>query len=154
MMTTLNINGQDIRVDIYPDDMLVDVLRDIGLYGVKRGCDTTNCGLCTVWINEKPRLSCTYMAMRAINKRITTIEGVQEEAYVFGKLLAREGGEQCGFCSPGLIMSVLALKRNTPDYKNLTDEEINTYLMGNLCRCTGYKSQMRAIRRYLNDEQA
>lgn len=146
MQIELIINEEQHRIEIDPDALLIDVIRQCGYTGTKRGCDTTNCGLCTVWIDGLPMLSCSFLAVRAQGKKITTIEGVQEEAAVFGSFLASEGGEQCGFCSPGFIMNVLALKR---DHSDASEEEINRYLVGNLCRCTGYQSQLRAIRKYL-----
>ena len=113
---------------------------------MKCGCETSNCGLCTVWLDEKPVLSCTVPAARVEGRRITTLEGLQEEAAEFGGFLADEGGEQCGFCSPGFIMNVLAMVRELDDP---TEEEILEYLSGNLCRCSGYMSQLRAIKAFL-----
>ena len=114
---------------------------------MKRGCDTGNCGLCTVWMNKKPVLSCSVLAARADGKEIVTLEGVQERAAEFGTYLANQGGEQCGFCNPGFIMNVLAME---DELNNPTEEEIKAYLSGNLCRCSGYESQLRAIKNYLN----
>ena len=117
----------------------MEYVRTKGCYSVKRGCETSNCGLCTVWMNKKPVLSCSVLAARADGKEIVTLEGVQERAAEFGTYLANQGGEQCGFCNPGFIMNVLAM-----------EEEIKAYLSGNLCRCSGYESQLRAIKNYLN----
>lgn len=113
---------------------------------MKCGCETTNCGLCTVWINGKSRLSCSILAASVAGQEITTMEGVEKEAAEFGEFLAAEGAEQCGFCSPGFIMNVLAMFRELTDP---TEEEIKEYLAGNLCRCTGYMGQLRAIRKYM-----
>ncbi|WP_100065369.1 (2Fe-2S)-binding protein [Miniphocaeibacter massiliensis] len=146
MKVSLMINGKEHITHIKPESMLIDVLRHLGFLSVKRGCDTASCGLCTVWIEETPVLSCGYLTLRALGKNITTLEGVQDEAKKFGEFLANEGGDQCGFCNPGFIMNVISLKRQN---KKLTEDEIKTYLMGNLCRCTGYASQMRAIKKYL-----
>lgn len=132
--------------EIEPGMMLLDYVRQKGCYSVKCGCETSNCGLCTVWLDEKPVLSCTVPAARAEGRRITTLEGLQEEAAEFGGFLADEGGEQCGFCSPGFIMNVLAMVRELDDP---TEEEILEYLSGNLCRCSGYMSQLRAIKAFL-----
>ena len=94
-------------------------------------------------------LSCSVLAVRADGHTIDTLEGLQEEAAAFGACLADEGAEQCGFCSPGLIMNVVAMKK---ELDHPTDDEIRHYLEGNLCRCTGYMGQMRAIRQYVDEE--
>jgi carbon-monoxide dehydrogenase small subunit len=141
------LNGKRIKSDIADDATLFSVLRDKGCYSVKCGCETENCGLCTVLVNGKSRLSCSFLAARVDNCEVVTLEGVQKEAEEFGMYLAGEGAEQCGFCSPGLIMNVLAMEQEleSPD-----EESIKEYLSGNLCRCSGYVSQLRAINKYLN----
>ena len=101
-------------------------------------------------LDGKPVLSCSVLAVRANGRQVTTLEGLEEEACAFGAFLADEGGEQCGFCSPGFIMNVLAMVHELDDP---TDEEIREYLAGNLCRCTGYQSQLRAIRKYLTSKK-
>ena len=128
------------------DTILLDVLRELGCHSVKCGCETTNCGLCTVWIDGKSRLSCSILAASIEGQEVTTLEGVKEEAEEFGTFLANEGAEQCGFCSPGFIMNVLAMVRELEDPGT---DEIKEYLSGNLCRCTGYMGQLRAIKKYL-----
>ena len=140
------LNEKKMHDEIEPGMMLLDYVRQKGCYSVKCGCETSNCGLCTVWLDEKPVLSCTVPAARVEGRRITTLEGLQEEAAEFGGFLADEGGEQCGFCSPGFIMNVLAMVRELDDP---TEEEILEYLSGNLCRCSGYMSQLRAIKAFL-----
>lgn len=145
MKIQLMLNGKKIEADIEPDMMLLDFVRSQGMKSVKRGCDTGNCGLCTVWLDERPVLSCSTLAMRANGRCVTTLEGVQKEAEEFSRFLALEGADQCGFCSPGFIMAVLALKREIP---NPTIAEMKEYLAGNLCRCTGYQSQYRALVKY------
>lgn len=147
MLVQIKVNGKLIKEDVSCDLLLIDFLRNHGCYSVKRGCETSNCGLCTVWMNEKPVLSCSILAIRANNHSIMTLEGLQKEAKVFANFMANEGAEQCGFCSPGLIMNVLAMEK---ELKNPSEEEIKNYLAGNLCRCTGYMAQMRAITKYLN----
>lgn len=147
MLVQIKVNGKLIKEDVSCDLLLIDFLRNHGYYSVKRGCETSNCGLCTVWMNEKPVLSCSILAIRANNHSITTLEGLQKEAKIFADFMANEGAEQCGFCSPGLIMNVLAMEK---ELKNPSEEEIKNYLAGNLCRCTGYMAQMRAITKYLN----
>lgn len=144
------INGKNVTANVSPDMVLLDFLRERGCYSVKCGCETTNCGLCTVWLSGKPVLSCAIPIMRAEGKHIVTLEGVQKEAEEFGRFLAGQGAEQCGFCSPGFIMNVLAMKR---ELSNPSDTEIREYLSGNLCRCTGYAGQMRAIRGWLSSRK-
>lgn len=146
MLVELNVNGKKRKVDIEPEEYLVDSLRKLGNLSVKRGCDTGCCGLCSVWINKRPTLSCATLTVRALNKEITTIEGLEKEASEFAKILVSEGAEQCGFCSPGFIMTVIAMKE---ELSSPTEEEIIHYLTGNLCRCTGYMGQLRAIKSYL-----
>ncbi|MEG6586409.1 (2Fe-2S)-binding protein [Dendrosporobacter sp. 1207_IL3150] len=146
MQIEVTINGKKASLQVANDEVLVDSLRKHGLSSVRRGCDTTCCGLCSVWIDGKPTLSCAVLAFRVNGKDITTIEGVQTEAEEFAQVLAAEGAEQCGFCSPGFIMTVLAMKR---ELQNPNEEEIIHYLTGNLCRCTGYMGQMRAVKKYL-----
>lgn len=145
------LNKKQISVDVKADAVLLDVLRSLGCKSVKCGCETTNCGLCTVWINGRSRLSCSVLAASVDGCEITTLEGVEDEAAEFGRFLAAEGGEQCGFCSPGFIMNVLAMKR---ELENPDIEEIKEYLAGNLCRCTGYMSQLRAIQKYMAAQKA
>lgn len=147
MQVQIKVNGKLIKDDVSCDLLLIDFLRNHGCYSVKRGCETSNCGLCTVWMDVKPVLSCSILAVRANNHSIMTLEGLQKEAKVFADFMANEGAEQCGFCSPGLIMNVLAMEK---ELKNPSEEEIKNYLAGNLCRCTGYMAQMRAITKYLN----
>lgn len=147
MQIKLWINNREFIDDISPDTILLDYLRTKGCLSVKRGCETSNCGLCTVWIDGKPILSCSTLAVRANGLKVTTIEGIQEEAKDFGEFLADEGAEQCGFCSPGFIMNVIAMKN---ELTNPTEDDIKNYLEGNLCRCTGYMGQLRAVKKYLD----
>ncbi|MCI8578980.1 MAG: 2Fe-2S iron-sulfur cluster binding domain-containing protein [Lachnospiraceae bacterium] len=143
------LNGRRVTARITPSTVLLDVVREKGCYSVKRGCETSNCGLCTVWLDGMPVLSCSTLAARVEGREVTTLEGVSRQAEELGLFLAQEGGEQCGFCSPGLIMNVLAMERELdhPD-----QDAVREYLAGNLCRCTGYASQLRAIEKYLGRE--
>lgn len=150
MQITVTLNGRRCTDEVAPDMTLYSYLRQKGCYSVKCGCETSSCGLCTVHLDGRPVLSCSVLAARADGHSVTTLEGVQEDALEFGKYLADEGGEQCGFCSPGFIMNVLAMVKELPDP---TDEQIKHYLAGNLCRCTGYQSHLRAIRKYLAAKQ-
>ena len=150
MQITVTLNGRRCTDEVAPDMTLYSYLRQKGCYSVKCGCETSSCGLCTVHFDGKPVLSCSMLAVRADGHSVTTLEGVEQEALEFGKFLADEGGEQCGFCSPGFIMNVLAMLKELPDP---TDEQIKHYLAGNLCRCTGYQSHLRAIKKYLAAKQ-
>lgn len=151
MRVSIMVNGAMVQDDIQESQLLFDFLRDHGYKSVKCGCETTNCGLCTVWMDEKAVLSCSILTARADGHKITTLEGVQEEAKAFADFMAREGAEQCGFCSPGLIMNVLAMRKEIQEYDA---EKVSRYLAGNLCRCTGYMGQMRAIEKYLKRGEA
>lgn len=146
MQIKMYINNKLFSGEIDAEMLLIDFLRSKGFYSVKRGCETANCGLCTVYLENKPVLSCAVPAARANGMNVTTIEGVEKEALEFGAFMADEGAEQCGFCSPGFIMNVLAMRR---ELVNPTVEEIKYYLSGNLCRCTGYMGQLRAVEKYL-----
>ena len=125
---------------------LQQYLREKGCFSVKCGCETSNCGLCTVHLNGKSVLSCSVPAVPCDGSPAPPVEGVQEQAAAFGAYLADEGAEQCGYCSPGFIMNVLAMEKELTDP---TVDEIKEYLAGNLCRCSGYQGQLRAIRKYL-----
>lgn len=151
MQIKLWVNDKIIIRDVAADLMLIDLLRGVGCYSVKSGCDTGNCGLCTVFVEDKPVLSCSMLAARANGKRVTTLEGLQAEAEDFGAYIAEQGAEQCGFCNPGFIMNAIAMFRENA---NPSDEEIKEYLAGNLCRCSGYEGQLRGIRAYLAYKQA
>ena len=139
------LNGKKVSSDIEADSMLLDVVRDMGCLSVKRGCDSSSCGLCTVFVDDMPVLSCSVIAARVEGKCVTTLEGLQKEAVEFGAFIADQGAEQCGFCNPGLIMNAIAMLRENPDP---TDEEILSYLTGNLCRCSGYEGQLRGCLLY------
>lgn len=146
MGITLTLNGKKITRSVEADTILLDFLRNEGCYSVKRGCDTTNCGLCTVFMDDMPVLSCGLLVARAAGHKITTMEGLQKEAAEFGAFIADQGAEQCGFCNPGMIMNALALMRENPEP---TEEEIKEFLAGNLCRCSGYEGQLRGIQNFI-----
>ena len=149
MEITLTLNGKKLTRSVEADTILLDFLRNEGCYSVKRGCDTTNCGLCTVFMDDMPVLSCGLLVARAAGHKITTMEGLQKEAAEFGAFIADQGAEQCGFCNPGMIMNALALMRENPEP---TEEEIKEFLAGNLCRCSGYEGQLRGIQK-INDKK-
>ena len=141
----LNANGIDYPVDIDAGRNLVSVLRtEIGLTGTKEGCDDCECGACMVLIDGRPVNSCSYLAAQAADRPISTVEGVMagDVLHPLQQALLDEGGVQCGFCTPGMIMSATALlSRNASP----TEEEIRVGLSGNLCRCTGYIKILAAV---------
>ena len=146
MEIEFTLNGKVTYAEIKDDTSLFDLLRAKGCYSVKCGCETENCGLCTVLVDGKSVLSCSMLAARVDDRDVVTLEGVQKEAEEFGMYLAGEGAEQGGFCSPGLIMNVLAMEKELVQPE---EDAVREYLAGNLCRCSGYMGQMRAIRKYL-----
>ena len=144
------LNGKNVTGHVEPDTVLLDFLRQKGCLSVKRGCDTSNCGLCTVMMDGKPILSCSTLAVRVDGHEIYTLEGLQEEASEFVGFIADQGAEQCGFCNPGFVMNTIALLRENADP---TDDEIRAFLSGNLCRCSGYDGQLRGIRAFLDSRK-
>ena len=131
--------------------VLLDFCRKHRCYSVKRGCESGNCGLCTVLLDGKPVLSCSTPVGRANGRKVDTLEGLQEEASEFVTFIADQGAEQCGFCNPGFVMNALALFRENP-YPD--EEEIKEFLSGNLCRCSGYEGQLRGIMNFLEAKKA
>ena len=146
MKVTVTVNGRKIQEEIECDLLLIDFLRSHGCMSVKRGCETSNCGLCTVMMDGRPVLSCSVLTARADGHTIETLEGLQEEAEEFGAFIADQGAEQCGFCNPGFMMNALALFRENPEPDV---DESKEYLAGNLCRCSGYEGQLRGILNFL-----
>ncbi len=146
----LHINGKTEQVEIEPNRLLLDVLRrDLGLTGTKCGCDDSSCGACTVLVNGQPQMSCLMLAASYQDAEITTIEGLASgnEAAELDPLqrgFMIEGGAQCGFCTPGMILSAKHLLATNPDP---TDQEIADALAGNLCRCTGYMQIYASVRK-------
>lgn len=140
------INGLGLTLNFKAGEFLSETLRRYGYLSVKQGCDTGSCGLCTVWLNGRPVLSCSTLTARVGSQKITTIEALQQEAESFALFMVAEGAEQCGYCSPGFTMTVLAMKR---ELQAPSEDDINHYLAGNLCRCSGYKGQMRAIKKFM-----
>jgi aerobic carbon-monoxide dehydrogenase small subunit len=143
----LRVNGQRHELDLAAHKFLLDVLReDLGLTGAKRGCDDSSCGACTVLVNGKPQMSCIMLAASHEDDEITTIEGVAENHRLDSIQLgfAEEGGAQCGFCTPGMILTAKSLLAKNPEP---TEAEINEALSGNLCRCTGYTQILASVKR-------
>jgi aerobic carbon-monoxide dehydrogenase small subunit len=145
-MVTLKVNGQDYNVDAHPMKRLLDVLReDCGLTGTKEGCGEGECGACTVLIDGEPVVSCLMPAAQGEGADIQTIEGLRGD-HPLQHAFVNEGGAQCGICTPGMIMSALALGESP------SLEDIKTGLAGNICRCTGYEAIYRAIMRAYQHE--
>lgn len=141
----LNINGDTYDVVVSPNNTLLEVLRDrLGLMGTKRGCDLGACGACTVLINGEAYLSCVMLAIDARGKDILTIEGLAEggKLHPLQSAFVEKGGLQCGFCTPGMILTAKAILDEEP---NPTAEVIKRKMAGNLCRCTGYKKVVEAV---------
>ena len=152
-LISLRINGRTHELAVEPSKLLLDVLRqDLDLTGSKRGCDDSSCGACTVQVDGVPMLSCTMLAASCEGQQITTVEGLADRGALAAlqKAYGDFGGAQCGYCTPGFMMTVKALLASNPDP---TDEEIRGALSSNLCRCTGYLQMFQAIRAALVAEQ-
>ena len=146
MEIKLKINGIIKDLTIKDGEYLQKALQKIGYLNVRKACETGSCGVCTVLLDGTPTLSCSTLAIRGVGKDIRTLEGEKVEVEKFAKVLTSEGADQCGYCSPGFTLTVIAMKRelNSP-----TIEDIKHYLTGNLCRCTGYMGQLRAVKKYM-----
>ncbi len=143
---SLTINGAQVSVRVRANQTLLDLLREqLGYTGTKRGCETGECGACTVLMNGRPVNACLVLAVKADGKRIETIEGMARgaELHPLQKAFINEGAVQCGFCAPGMLMSARALLSRDPDPSELT---IRKAISGNICRCTGYAKIVKAIR--------
>ena len=143
---TLTVNGTAYPVSLDPHMSLLRAVRDeLGLTGSKEGCDDSECGACMMLLDGKPVNSCSYLALQADGRQVTTVEGLAagEGLAPLQRAFLEAGGVQCGFCTPGMLISATALLRANP---NPTDEEVRTALAGNLCRCTGYDGIVRAVR--------
>lgn len=143
----LVVNNREYDLDILPGETLLETLRKIGIYSVRKGCNTASCCVCTVIVNKKPVLSCSYLTRRLGNKEVLTVEGLGEKAEIIADLLAEEGADQCGYCGPALINTIVGLEFENP---KPSQKDIDDFLKANLCRCTGYKGQNRAIKKYFN----
>lgn len=142
---TLNVNGVPYPVEVEGDRSLLSVLRsEVGLTGTKEGCDDSECGACMVLLDGRPVNSCSYLALQAQGREITTVEGLSNggDLHPLQRQFLEQGGVQCGFCTPGMLMSAKALLDRNPDP---SEEEIRIALSGNLCRCTGYQGIVRAV---------
>jgi carbon-monoxide dehydrogenase small subunit len=142
---TITVNGEQRTVEIEPRVLLAHLLRaGLGLTGTHIGCDTTNCGACTVLVDGQPIKSCTMLAVQADGHEVTTVEGMASasELHPVQEGFRQEHGLQCGFCTPGMMLSAVALLQRNPDP---TEEEVRWALSGNLCRCTGYQNIVKAV---------
>lgn len=149
MRVSLTINGDVKAFDVSIEEYLLDTLRKHNYKSVRRGCDNTTCGACTVLLDGKPVPSCSILTVRADQHEITTVEGIAKEAERLSEYFGHEGADQCGYCNPSIALTVHAMLLENP---KPTDEDIKKYLVGNLCRCTGYEGQFRAIKKYMEDE--
>ena len=150
MVVKFNLNGLDVEYVIKPGEYLLDTLRSHDVKSVKKGCDGSACGVCTVLVDDKPVLSCSVLTAKVEGHRVTTVEAIQEEAAELSEYFSREGADQCGYCNAAFALMVHALRKENP---HPTDEEIRDYMVGNLCRCTGYNGQQKAIRAYLGGKK-
>jgi aerobic-type carbon monoxide dehydrogenase small subunit (CoxS/CutS family) len=149
----LRVNGRTHEVAIEPNKLLLDVLReDLDLTGSKRGCDDSSCGACTVMVDGAPMLACTMLAASCEGREITTVEGIAEHGALAAiqKVYGDWGGAQCGYCTPGFMVTVKHLMDNNPEP---SEEEVRQALSSNLCRCTGYSQMYQAIKAAIEAEQ-
>src|SRR5438046_1166540 len=152
-LIVLHVNGERHEVAVSPNRTLMDALReDLNLTGTKHGCDDGDCGACTILINGSPMLSCMMLAVCHQNQQITTIEGLSRNGQLdrVQSAFCTEGGMQCGYCTPGMIMSIKALLDRSPDP---LESEIRDAISNNLCRCTGYTKIIKAVQRAATFEE-
>ena len=142
---SLTVNGALCEIEVEPNELLLDVVRDrLGLTGAKRSCDVQVCGACTLLLDGRPVSSCTLLAFEARGREVLTIEGLARNGklHPLQEAFIEKGGFQCGFCTPGMILTAKTLLDENPDP---TEEEIIQFMQGNLCRCTGYKKIIESI---------
>ncbi len=148
----LTVNGRVYDLEVEADRTLLRVIRDdLELTETKKGCDDSECGACMVLMDERPVNSCSYLALQASGRKVTTVEGLADDGELgaLQRAFLQEGGVQCGFCTPGMLISATALLRSNRDP---TEEEIRQGLAGNLCRCTGYRKIVTAVLRAAGSE--
>ena len=153
VLLELKINGRTHELAVEPNKLLLDVLRqDLGLTGSKRGCDDSSCGACTVQIDGTPMLACTMLAASCEGREVTTVEGIAEHGALAAiqKAYGDWGGAQCGYCTPGFMMTVDHLLTENPDP---TEDQVREALSSNLCRCTGYTQMYQAIKSAIDAER-
>ena len=142
---TLSVNGVSYPVELEPGTSLLAAVRDVvGLTGAKEGCDDSECGACMMLLDEKPVNSCSYLALQAEGSEVTTVEGLatRDELSPLQTAFLEHGGVQCGFCTPGMLISAMVLLEETPEP---SADEVRIALSGNLCRCTGYDGIVKAV---------
>ncbi len=145
MKINVNVNGQDRSEEVEPRTLLVDFIREtLKLTGTHVGCDTTQCGACTVHLDGIAIKSCTILAVQANNQNVTTIEGISKNdgLHPMQQSFKENHGLQCGFCTPGMVMAGIDIRRRKPD---IDEEELRSELEGNICRCTGYHNIVKSI---------
>lgn len=150
MKVRFQLNHQEECWDVSPNEYLLDSLRAHHITSVKRGCDTTSCGVCTVLLNGKPVPSCSVLTVSIADKDVLTVEGISKEAERLSEYMGHQGADQCGYCNPSLALTVYAMKQ---EIAHPTDKDIREFLVGNLCRCTGYHGQQEAILKYVEEDQ-
>ncbi len=146
MRVNFVLNGRNVIFDIAPGEYLADTLRANHILSVKKACDESACGACTVLVDGRPILSCSYLSARVEGRSVTTVETIQDEVNQISDFFSDEGADQCGFCNTGLALTIYALQKEMP---NASDDEIRHFVAGNLCRCSGYQAQFLAIKHYL-----
>ncbi|HEY0414898.1 MAG TPA: (2Fe-2S)-binding protein [Gaiellaceae bacterium] len=142
---TLTVNGIEYPVEIEPHTTLLRAVREqVGLTGSKEGCDDSECGACMMLLDDEPVNACSYLALQAEGRRITTVEGLAANGSLspLQQAFLDQGGVQCGFCTPGMLISATALLRKTP---RPSEDDVRIALSGNLCRCTGYDGIVKAV---------
>ena len=145
MNVSFMLNGEKVEVEIYPNQTLVDMLRlELLVTSVKKGCELGECGACTILLDGLPTTSCLILAPQVEGKQVTTIEGLEKNPLMMDlrESFIKNGAVQCGFCTPGMLLSAYSLLRDNP---NPTDEEVKKGIVGNICRCTGYTKIIQAI---------
>jgi carbon-monoxide dehydrogenase small subunit len=143
--TTLRVNGMDYELELEPSTTLLVAVRDaVGLTGAKEGCDDSECGACMLLLDGRPVNSCSYLALQAEGSEVTTVEGLSDglDLAPLQRAFLENGGVQCGFCTPGMLISATALLETNP---HPTERDVRIALSGNLCRCTGYDGIVRAV---------
>ena len=150
MVVKFNLNGLDVEWVIKPGEYLLDTLRSHDIKSVKKGCDGSACGVCTVLVDDKPVLSCSVLTAKVEGHKVMTVEAIQDEAAELSEYFSRHGSDQCGFCNAAFALMVHALKKENP---NPSDQEIKDFMVGNLCRCTGYNGQQKAIKEYFGGKK-
>ncbi|MBO0786750.1 MAG: 2Fe-2S iron-sulfur cluster binding domain-containing protein [Actinobacteria bacterium] len=147
MKLSFTLNGEPVTAEAAPDELLVEVIRGLGLTGTKQGCGVGVCGVCTVLVGDRPVSSCLYLAACAEGEQVWTAEGLARAEPALIRAFAEQEGMQCGICTPGQVVTAAALAREHPA---ATDAEIRQYQAGTLCRCTGYQTILAAVRTYLD----